>query len=57
MNACSYEAVEAIQQPQYAIPDKLRSKKSLGSSEGEMESDRSICQPTAEKFGSALNNS
>ena len=60
MNACDNEAIEAIQPPLYAIPDKLRSKESLGSFEGEMESDRSnqptekfgIYQPT-EKFGSA----
>ena len=52
MNACDNEAIEAIQPPLYAIPDKLRSKESLGSFEGEMESDRSICQPT-EKFGGA----
>ena len=52
MNACDNETVEAIQPPLYAIPDKLRLKKSLGSSEGEMESDKSTCQPT-EKFGGA----
>ena len=36
---------DAIQPSLYAIPDKLRSKKFLGSSKGEMESEQSTCQP------------
>ena len=43
---------DAFQPPLYAIPDKLRSKKSLGSSESEVESEKSTCQPT-EKSGDA----
>ena len=37
--------------PVYAIPDKLKSKKALGSSDGKMEKDNSFCEQTKKPTG------
>ena len=37
--------------PLYAIPDKLKSKKALGSSDSKMENDKSFCEQTEKPTG------